>query len=123
MALLNYYGKNILGVFRGEGEVIRLFPSINEIDDDVLNYLKNRKDFKALIDSGKIQIMFQKSASDGKTPITEMLANINNIYDTKLLKKIIENDGRDTVLKAAQKQLDIIKTPGKAKVEENEHFI
>ena len=70
-----------------------------------------------------LEILKQNIESDGKQQIDEMLKNIPNIFDVKLLKKIIKEDGRDKVIKAAQEQYDLIKNPSKNKeVKENEHF-
>jgi len=52
-----------------------------------------------------------------------MIDHIPKIVDLKLLRKIIESDGRERVIKAAQQQIDKIKNPSKAKAEESdEHF-
>jgi hypothetical protein len=60
---------------------------------------------------------------DGKRSIDEMLEYIPKIIDTKLLKKIIQSDGREKVIVAAKSQLDNIKNPPKAKEQaEIEHF-
>ena len=49
---------------------------------------------------------------------------IPKIFDVKLLKKIIESEDRDIVIKAAKQQLDDIKTPTKVKAEKEnaDHF-
>ncbi len=122
MALLNYTGKNILGVIMETGDIIRLYPQINEIDDIILSKMKENPLFKAAIQSGKIQIMLENLTKDGKRTIEDMLNNIPKILDVKLLKKIIETDGRDRVVKAANDQLDTIKNPSKPKESTDEHF-
>jgi len=123
MALLNYTGKNVMGVCLAAGGIERLMPGINEVEDSVLQVMKAHPLFQARIDKGLIQIMSENIGKDGKRPVEEMLKNIPNIFDTKLLKKIIESDGRDIVIRVAKEQLDKIKNPAKAKAEaSDEHF-
>lgn len=123
MALVNYTGKNVLGVCLKSGEICRLLPGINEIDDEKLQVVKTHPLFQARQNKGLVQIMSENLGKDGKRSIEDMLTHIPKIFDTKLLKKIIETDGRDKVIRAAESQLDAIKNPSKAKAEEeNEHF-
>lgn len=123
MALLNYNGKNTLGVFLAAGDLVRLLPGINEIEDAKLQLMKCHPIFKSIISSGKVQIMHETLGKDGKRPVDDMIRDMPKIVDTKLLKKIVETDGRDKVVQAAREQLEKIKNPSKAKAdEENEHF-
>jgi len=123
MALINYTGKNVLGVCLKGGEIIRFLPGINEVDDEKLQNVKAHPLFQARVSKGLIQIMAENLGKDGKRSIEDMIEHIPKIVDVKLLKKIIDTDGRDRVVKAAQEQLGKIKNPSKAKAEESdEHF-
>lgn len=125
MALLNYTGKNVFGIVTKEGGIIRLLPGINEITQDDLEKVKIHPLFQARLQKGIVQIMHEKLQSDGKRSIQDMLNDIPQIFDVKLLKKIIDTDGRDQVIKAADNQLSKIKNPSKAKQKESEdgeHF-
>lgn len=123
MALVNYNGKNVLGTCLPGGEIIRLLPGINEVVNDDLKIMKMHPLFQTRMNKGLIQIMAEPADKDGKRSVDEMLTNIPKIFDVKLLKKIIETDGRDKVVHCAREQLDMIKNPSKAKAnEEDEHF-
>jgi predicted oxidoreductase (fatty acid repression mutant protein) len=123
MALVNYTGKNVLGVCLKGGEIVRLLPGINEVNEDHLSTMKTHPLFQSRQNINLIQIMSEKLDKDGKRTVEEMVKNIPQIFDTKLLRKIIESDGRDRVVMAAKDQLEKIKNPSKAKAEDsNEHF-
>lgn len=122
MALVNYTGKNVFGTMLAEGEIIRLMPGINEVEDESLKRMKEHPLFQSRLNLGLVQIMQENLEKDGKRSVNEMLKNIPQIFDTKLLKKIIETDGRERVIQAARDQLDLIKNPSKAKEAESEHF-
>lgn len=123
MALVRYNGKNVFGVGLIGGELIRLLPGINEIEDEKLKLMKNHLLFQSRINNGAVQIMHETVGKDGKVALEEVLANIPKIFDLKLLKKLIESDGRDQVVRAAQEQREKIKNPAKAKADESaEHF-
>lgn len=123
MALINYTGKNIFGVFLPSGEPVKLLPGINEVEDEKLQAMKKYPLFQSRVEQGLIIIMMENLAKDGKRTIEEMLSHIPKIFDIKLLKKLIESDGRDKVVHAAREQLDKIKNPAKAKAQEqDEHF-
>ena len=121
MALVSYTGKNILGVGMAGGEIVRLLPGINEVDDEKLQIMKAHPLFKVRMDRSLVQIMHENVGKDGKRTVEDMLKHIPQIFDTKLLKKIIDTDGRDKVVRAASDQLEKIRHPAKAK-EEAEHF-
>ena len=121
MALVSYTGKNVLGVFLKEGATVRLLPGINEVDDDQLTSMKTNPLFQERIKCGKVQIMMDAQGKDGKRSVEDMLTYIPKIMDVKLLKKIIDTDGRDKVIFAARDQLEAIKNPSK-KADESEHF-
>lgn len=123
MALLNYTGKNVLGVCLKSGTIIRMLPGINEVDDLNLLEMNDHPLFESRKLNGSIIFLTENIGKDGKRSLTEMQNYIPKIFDIKLLKKIIESDGRESIIKLAQKQLDNIKNPSQAKVEQsNEHF-
>ena len=123
MALVKYNGKNVLGIGIKAG-LHRVMPGINEIADEVLNQLKAHPLFQARVDKGQIQILQDSVSKDGKRSVEEMLNLMPSIFDIKLLKKLIDSDGRAPVVKAAQAQLEGIKNPAKAKAEaeDDNHF-
>lgn len=132
MALVNYTGKNVLGVcmpqpssevVQAVSEIVRLLPGINEVDDAQLQVMKSHPLFQSRMASGLVHIMHETVGKDGKRSVEEMLSNIPKIFDVKLLKKIINTDGRDRVVSTARDQLDKIKNPAVAKQQESdEHF-
>ena len=123
MTLFNYLRINALTVHFGNREPCVFMPGINEIDDEVTKLLLNHPMVKALIRDGKLVQMTESKAPNGQRTEADMLAYIPKIFDTKLLKKIIKDDGRNTVVDAAKKQLETIVNPkGSDQKEENEHF-
>ena len=123
MALISYLGKNILSVGLPGGDLVRLLPGINEVEDAKLVLAKQHPLFQTRIASGIVVILADAPSKDGKRSVDEMLSYIPKIFDTKLLKKIVDTDGRDRVVASAREQLDKIKNPAKAKAEESdEHF-
>ena len=100
---------------------MRLMPGINEVEDTQLTIMKKNPLFKQRLKTGGLQIMMETVGKDGKRSIEDMLEYIPNIMDVKLLKKIIDNDGRDKVVFAAKDQLELIKNPTK-KAETSDHF-
>lgn len=125
MALLNYTGKNVFTIYTAGGAAVRLLPGINELSKEELLTVKSHPLFNHRVKKGIVQIMADELCSDGKRSINDMLEDIPKIVDVKLLKKIIENDGRDIVVSAAKDQLAKIKDPAKAKQKESEdgsHF-
>lgn len=122
MALVQYTGKNVFGVFLPSGHHMRLMPGVNEVNDDHLKTAMENPIFKSRVKDGKVLILNSPIGKDGKRTVEDMLTNIPNMFDVKLLKKIIESDGREQVVKAASVQIDKIKNPSKAKADESEHF-
>lgn len=124
MALVTYTGKNVFGVGLSGGELVRLMPGINEVEDSKLELMKTHPLFQSRIQMGLVNIMVDSPSKDGKRTVEDMLKHIPNIFDIRLLKKIIDFDGRDRVVKAANDQLYKIKNPAKAKEEaDNAHFV
>ena len=99
-------------------------PGINEVADNLLNEMKAHPLFQARTAKGIIEILQDSIGKDGKRTVEDMLQHIPNIFDIKLLKKLIDTDGRSPVVKAAQLQLDTIKNPSKvqAEKEDDDHF-
>ena len=124
MALVNYTGKNVFGVMLKGGELVRLLPGINEVPEERLALLKAHPLFQARINKKLVQIMGENIGKDGKRSVEDMLEHIPKIFDIKLLKKLIDSDGRAPVIKAAQLQLDTIRNPSKVKAEQenDDHF-
>lgn len=122
MALVQYTGKNVFGVFIGAGEIMRLLPGVSEVSDEHLKLAMTMPLFQHRIKEGKVLLLTTNIGKDGKRTVEDMLSNIPNMFDVKLLKKIIESDGREQVVKAATSQIDKIKNPSKAKADESEHF-
>jgi hypothetical protein len=123
MTLLNYNGKNVLGICMAGGDIVRLLPGINEVSEIDFKSMKSMPLFQSRLRDNLIQVLDEGKEKDGKRTIEEMLSYIPKIFDTKLLKKILETDGRDKVIKAANMQLENIKNPSKAKEEaSDEHF-
>lgn len=111
-----------MGICLASGEIVRLMPGINEIEEEILKVIKNYPLFQSRVNKGLVQIMHENIGKDGKRTLEEMLSYIPKIFDTKLLKKIIETDGRDKVTKAASDQLDKIKNPARRDENQDEHF-
>lgn len=123
MALIHYHGKNILGVILTSGEIIRLMPGVNEVEDEKMASVKAHPQFQSRVKKGLVQVLMDNVGKDGKRSVEEMLSLIPGIFDTKLLRKIIDGDGRDKVVRAAAEQLDKIKNPSKSKEDaDHEHF-
>lgn len=125
MALVKYNGKNVLGIGLKEG-ITTIMPGINEIADETFNLIKLHPLFNNRVAKGLVQIIHDslgKDTKDAKKLPDDMLEMIPNIFDLKLLKKLIDTDGRPAIVKAAQQQLDNIRNPAKAKAEQSdEHF-
>jgi hypothetical protein len=119
MPLLKYTGMNMFTVNCVGCDPVRLMPGINEVSDNALECMRKHPFFNARVKDETIAIMHEnKPGPDGKRTIADMLQYIPKIFDVKLLKKIISEDGRDAVVNAAKDQLSVIKTPTKAKEDE-----
>lgn len=123
MALVKYNGKNVFGVSSKAG-MTRFIPGVNEIADETLTFVKAHPLFQARVNKGIFEILQDSVGKDGKRTVEDMLTLIPSIFDLKLLRKLIDNDGRAPVVTAAQLQYDVIKNPNKSKEESNkdEHF-
>ena len=123
MPLLNYLKVNMLTVHFGDCEPCSILPGINQVSDIHFERLQKHPSFNNLIKEGKIVLLKETKVKDGKQEVNEMLSYIPKIYDTKLLRKIIKEDGRELVVSAAKDQLDsIITVKSKDEEQGNEHF-
>lgn len=112
MPLINYCGMNLHTINAVGCEPVRLIPGVNEVSESSLEAIRKHPAFNALIENKKVIVMEIKSP-DGKRSIQDMLEIIPKTFDTKLLKKIISQDGREVIVEAAKAQLDTIVTPKK----------
>lgn len=121
MALINYLGKNLFTINAVGCEPVRFVPGINEITEKELDCIQKHPGFQGKIDDGSIILLSDKKiGTDGKRSVAEMLECIPKILQSKLLKKIIDQDGRDQVIRAAQAQLDFLNMPKSEKSNEVE---
>lgn len=110
MPLLNYSGKNLFTVYCVGCEPVLFAPGINEVTDHVLECLHKHPGFRGRIEDQSIVIMGEQRGPDGKKTVQDMLKSIPLILREKLLKKIIDEDGREIVIEAAKKQLESIRS-------------
>ena len=123
MVFVIYNGKNIFTVAFGLTDNIVLLPGVNELSDEEVAKMKAHPLMKPRFENDIVKILEpSKLGADGKRSVKEMLEYIPKIFDSKLLKKIIESDGRDQVVQAARGQLDTIKGKKKEDIEEDAHF-
>jgi hypothetical protein len=120
---VKYSGRNVYTIGVKSGDSIRLMPGINEVSEGDLITLQSHPVVKKRVESGLIEFIGLETDQSGKRSISDMIKYIPQIFDVKTLEGIIENDDRDRVVKAAKKQLDIIKKPDDTQeIEEREHF-
>ena len=124
MALVQYNGKNVFGILLKDLGITRLMPGVNEVVDSVLEKIKQHPLFQARVEKGLVKILQDSVGKDGKRTVEELLSLIPNTFDLKLLKKMVDTDGRAPIVKAAQLQIDTIKNPSKVKAEkeDDDHF-
>jgi|SRR5271170_5461717 len=122
MALVQYTGKNVFGVFMGAGDIMTLLPGVNEVSDDHLERASRLPLFRHRVNKNQIIILRSTLGKDGKIFIEDMLNNMPNIFDLKLLKKIIETDDREVVKQAAMDRIAKIKNPVEKKESGTDHF-
>ncbi len=123
MAIINYKGINLITIGFQQGPNAIIMPGINELANDVYEKFSKHPSVKARIKEGTIQIIDEQKAVSERTE-AEMVEHMTRIFDTKLLRKLMKEDKRDSVVSAAKAQLDTIigdlKKPEKK--EEDEHF-
>jgi hypothetical protein len=120
MALVKYSGLN---VYTCNDQ--RFLPGVNEVEGGVLKTLLQNPLFKARVDTGTITIFDDPKDSDGKMSARDVLRHIPNMYDKKLLEKLITTDGRPKVVEAAKEQLAKISIPKEEEVKkeaDEQHF-
>jgi hypothetical protein len=121
MVLVTYHGKNLLTVHITSHNSVTFVPGINELTDQQLEDVKKHPLMQTRLESGKIVVMPEgKLGTDGKRSVKDMLAYIPQIFDSKLIRKIIDTDGREQVVRAAQDRLDVLK--GKKEDVSDQHF-
>lgn len=113
--LVNYKGKNLYSF----ADKFRLIPGINEVEESLFETARTHPIFAQRMESGQIEVIQSTKDKDGKTSLSEMKRNIPNIFDRKLLEKIVAEDTREIVQKLAIAQLEKIKHPAPSGVE---HF-
>jgi hypothetical protein len=122
MALISYVGKNLLTINAKGVDPQMFMPGINEVSEKALECMQLHPAFNALVEQGKLVILQEnKPDPDGKRSVKDMLSYIPKIFDSKLLKKIIDSDGRDQVISAAKDQLASFKKKKESSEDEN-HF-
>lgn len=105
--LVQYKGKNLYNFI----DKFRLVPGINEVDDSEFNKALSHPIFKMRVADGQIVVLSNKKGNDGKMSVSEMRRFIPNIFDKKLLEKILSEDDRPEIQKMAHDQLDRVKHP------------
>ena len=124
MPLLKYVAKNIFTVnaVGCQGKV--LIPGLNRCTQAELDAMQKHPIFKSFVNEGKIVVLGEpKVQSDGKVSISEMINIINDTYDSKYLKNIIDTDGRPQIVAKAQDQLDKIKPKKGEKQDKNQEGV
>ncbi len=123
MAIINYKGINLITVGFKIGPNAIVMPGINEMPNDVFEKFKEHPSVQARIASGDIQIIDEQKAVAERTE-SEMVEHMSRIFDVKLLRKLIKDDKRSSVVDAAKVQLESIMGDAKKteKKEEDEHF-
>ena len=121
--LVQYKGKNLYNFC----DKFRLVPGINDVDDSMVNSAMSHPIFSKRVAAGQIVCIQSKKGTDGKMSLVEMKKFIPQIYDKKLLEKILSEDERSEVQKLARDQLDRIKHPASGgkranSMDEVEHF-
>ena len=107
MSIVRYNGKNILYF----NFTTRIFPGVNELEKGVLDSLLKHSGFKPRFEKGILVIIEpdekapEKGKNESKRSIDEMLKLIPDIFDVKLLERIVKSDGRSKVVNEAKKQL------------------
>ena len=105
--LVQYKGKNLYSF----ADKFRLLPGLNEVDDLAVNDALNHPIFKRRVANGSIVIVQSKMGSDGRMSVTEMKRLIPNVFDKKLLEKMLVDDDRPEIHKAVIAQIEKIKHP------------
>lgn len=115
MTLVKY---NAVNLFTCKG--IRLLPGVNDVEEGALKKLLLHPLFTWRVDQGIIEILEVPKEIDGKAPLKELLKHIPSMYDRELLQKIVDEDGRPAVVKAAKEQLKKVCVPKTEKKDEKQ---
>ena len=105
--LVQYKGKNLYSF----ADKFRLVPGINEVDDSLITEAMSHPIFKRRVASGSIVIVRSNRPGDGRMSISEMKKYVPNIFDRKLLEKMLSEDERPDVQALVLKQLETVKHP------------
>jgi len=95
------------------GEV-RLFPGLNEVEENDFQEISKNPIFKAKLESG----LAVAEKVEGKRTVKTIVADIKETYDIKKLRALLD-DERDVVARAAKAQIDKIEQETK-RVEEGD---
>lgn len=104
---------------------VKIMPGINHIDDDVFKEIASHPQFKSKLDAGIFSVLgdvkidfeetknitskVEKSVKSrrGRRSIDDIIAEINDTYDLKLLKQWLSAKNKDVVA-AAKKRMEIV---------------
>src|SRR5690606_19037390 len=114
MAYVQYKGKNLY-CFENK---FRLLPGLNDVDDALLQKARLHPVFKRRVEAGIIVIMAPSRAGE-RMALSEMRKHIPQIFEKKMLEKIMKEDDRPEVQKLCLNQLDKIKHPAAGAKKEN----
>lgn len=97
--------KHVWMIYRPDGTHVAILPGVNlNVEDSIMEH----PDFKKRVELGLIEI--SGPASDFKQMNTrELLEDIKRVLDVKTLEKILAEDERVVIQKAAQDQIDEIR--------------
>jgi len=97
--------KHVWMIYRPDSSHVAINPGVNlNVDESI----KDHPDFKKRVELGLISV--SGAVSDFKEMDTkELMSDIKRIYDVKVLEKILAEDERVAIQKAAKDQLDNIR--------------
>lgn len=97
--------KHVWMIYKPDNSHVVINPGVNlNVDESI----KDHPDFKKRLELGLITV--SGAASDFKDMDTkELMADIKRIYDVQVLEKILAEDERVAIQKAAKDQLDEIR--------------
>lgn len=107
--------KHVWMIYHPDNSHVAIVPGVNlNVDDSI----KDHPDFKKRLELGLITV--SETTKDIKDMDTkELIADIKRIHDVKALEKILAEDERVAVQKAAQDQMDKIRKGEPAKKAKN----
>lgn len=108
--------KHVWMIYRPDNSHVAIVPGVNL---NVDNSIKDHPDFKKRLELGLITV--SETNKDFKDMDTkELIADIKRILDVKALEKILAEDERIAVQKAAKDQMDKIRKGETKKAKDNE---